>query len=168
MSSPINYDSDKLDTITIGTLGTADISELSNTMMGPYTLSSPQLGGALGSLTYPTSAPTYGNITFGPGGSGSYLTNNSTGNNWATITNAGAGGTTGSGTFQVKGDAVFEGTVKINGQDLGKFMETISKRLAILVPDPAKLEHFEALKKAYNHYKTLEALCEIPKEEEEK
>jgi hypothetical protein len=44
-------------------------------------------------------------------------------------------------------------------------METISKRLAILVPDPDKLEHFEALKKAYNHYKTLEALCELPTKE---
>jgi hypothetical protein len=41
-------------------------------------------------------------------------------------------------------------------------METISNRLAILQPDPAKLEHFAALKKAYEHYKTLEALCEIP------
>lgn len=69
--------------------------------------------------------------------------------------------------LNVKGDAEFEGKVKVNGQDLGEFMETISKRLAILVPDPAKLEHFEALKKAYNHYKTLEALCELPKEEKE-
>jgi hypothetical protein len=43
-------------------------------------------------------------------------------------------------------------------------MEAMSKRLAILVPDPDKLEHFEALKKAYDHYKLLEALCEIPKE----
>ena len=25
-----------------------------------------------------------------------------------------------------------------------------------------------AVKKAYNHYKTLEALCEVPKKEEEK
>ncbi len=66
--------------------------------------------------------------------------------------------------LNVKGDAEFEGNVKINGQDLGEFMETISKRLAILVPDPEKLEHFEALKKAYNHYKTLEALCELPTE----
>jgi hypothetical protein len=70
--------------------------------------------------------------------------------------------------LKVQGDAEFEGKVKINGQDLGKFMETIAKRLSILVPDPEKLEHFEALKKAYNHYKTLEALCEIPKEEEDK
>jgi hypothetical protein len=46
-------------------------------------------------------------------------------------------------------------------------METISKRLSILVPDPEKLAHFEALKKAYEHYKTLEALCQMPKKDEE-
>ena len=67
--------------------------------------------------------------------------------------------------LKVNGDAEFEGKVMINGRNISEFMETISKRLAILVPDPAKLEHFEALKKAYQHYKTLEALCEIPKEE---
>jgi hypothetical protein len=74
--------------------------------------------------------------------------------------------TNSSSSLSVKGDAEFEGKVKINGQDLAQFMETISNRLAILQPDPAKLEHFAALKKAYEHYKTLEALCEIPKEED--
>jgi hypothetical protein len=68
---------------------------------------------------------------------------------------------------QIKGDAEFEGRVMINKRDLGEFMETMSKRLAILVPDPEKLEHFEALKKAYDHYKLLEALCELPKETKE-
>jgi len=61
--------------------------------------------------------------------------------------------------MQVQGDAVFEGKVKINGQDLAEFMETISSRLAILVPDPEKLEKFAALKASYEHYKLLEALC---------
>lgn len=69
--------------------------------------------------------------------------------------------------LKVTGDAEFEGKVMINGRNISEFMETISKRLAILQPDPAKLEHFAALKKAYEHYKTLEALCEIPKEEKE-
>jgi hypothetical protein len=69
--------------------------------------------------------------------------------------------------LNVKGDAEFEGKVKINGQDLAEFMDTISKRLTILVPDPEKLEHFEALKKAYEHYKTLEALCQVPKKDGE-
>ena len=80
--------------------------------------------------------------------------------NWNTIG-------TGQPTIKVSGDAEFEGRVKINGKDLAEFMETISKRLSILVPDPAKLEHFEALKKAYDHYKLLEALCELPKETKE-
>ena len=69
--------------------------------------------------------------------------------------------------LNVKGDAEFEGKVKVNGQDIGEFMETISRRLAILVPDPEKLEHFEALKKAYDHYKMLEKLCELPTETKE-
>lgn len=111
-----------------------------------------------------TSAGMNGTYSVGTSGSSGsyYMTNGTGGANWATITN-----TNSQSSLNVKGDAEFEGTVKINGQDLGEFMETISKRLAILVPDPEKLEHFEALKKAYNHYKTLEALCELPKEPKE-
>ena len=46
-------------------------------------------------------------------------------------------------------------------------MTKMEQRLAILVPDPAKLEQFAALKKAYEHYKLMESLCqESPKEEE--
>jgi hypothetical protein len=46
-------------------------------------------------------------------------------------------------------------------------MDKMEERLAILVPDPAKLEKFEALKKAYDHYKLMEKLCqEQPKEED--
>jgi hypothetical protein len=56
----------------------------------------------------------------------------------------------------------------INKRDLGEFMEAMSKRLAILVPDPEKLEHFKALQKAYDHYKTLEALCQLPEKSDDK
>ncbi len=49
--------------------------------------------------------------------------------------------------------------IKIDGQSLKEFMTKMEQRLAILVPDPEKLEKFEALKKAYEHYKTMEALC---------
>jgi hypothetical protein len=95
------------------------------------------------------------------GGAGSYYTTNGTSSsNWITTNSS-------QSTLNVKGDAEFEGKVMINKQDLGEFMETMSKRLAILVPDPEKLEHFEALKKAYNHYKMLEKLCELPKEDNE-
>lgn len=87
-----------------------------------------------------------------------YTTNNTSGA-WG---NGGIGPTH---NIHVKGDADFDGDVKIKGINIAKSLEDIQKRLAILVPDPAKLAHFEALKKAYNHYKTLEALCELPKEE---
>ena len=57
--------------------------------------------------------------------------------------------------------------ITIDGKSLKNFMSKMEERLAILVPDPAKLEKFEALKKAYEHYKLMEKLCqELPKEEE--
>ena len=60
----------------------------------------------------------------------------------------------------VEGDADFDGDVRIKGRSLEKLLSTIEKRLAILSePTPEKLEKFEALKKAYDHYKVLEALC---------
>jgi hypothetical protein len=57
--------------------------------------------------------------------------------------------------------------IKVDGKSLKEFMTKMEQRLAILVPDPAKLEKFEALKKAYEHYKTMESLCfDEPKEDE--
>ena len=64
--------------------------------------------------------------------------------------------------LKVTGDAEFDQDVKIKGVSIMKTLEGINRRLAILVPDPEKLEHFEALRKAYDHYKTLEALCQVP------
>lgn len=63
--------------------------------------------------------------------------------------------------LRVSGDAEFDGDITIKGVKLNDMLADIQKRLAILVPDPAKLEHFEALQKAYQQYKTLEALCEL-------
>ena len=109
-----------------------------------------------------TSGP-YPSLNVGAAGGTFYTTNSTYNQPWQNLTMT----NNSQQSLNVKGDAEFEGRVKINGQDLGEFMETISKRLAILVPDPEKLEHFEALKKAYNHYKMLEKLCELPKEEKE-
>lgn len=58
-----------------------------------------------------------------------------------------------------------EGDIKIGNRSLKTFMDTMEKRMAILQPDPKKLEKFEALKKAYEHYKHLESLCELEDEE---
>ena len=104
-----------------------------------------------------------GNVTIP---SGAYLTASGTGSTTYTVnTGAGYNGSwstavsTAHPSLQVTGDAEFEGNVKIKGRDLAKSLEAIEKRLAILVPDPNKLEKFEALQKAYAHYKLLEALC---------
>jgi hypothetical protein len=102
---------------------------------------------------------------------GAYLTNTGAGTAWTTNNTSqwsiGTMGGGGSQTLQVKGDAEFDGDVKIKGVSIAETLDTITKRLAILVPDPAKLEHFAALKKAYEHYKTLEALCEIPEKKDD-
>ena len=136
-------DSDTLDTITLDTSSIPPYLT-ANSIIGPY----PSLNVGAG----------------GTGASGSYYTTNSTYNQpWQNLTMT----NNSQPSIKVNGDAEFEGKVKINGQDLAEFMDTISKRLAILVPDPAKLEHFEALKKAYNHYKMLEKLCELPKDDDE-
>ena len=137
-------DSDTLDTITLDTSSIPPYLT-ANSIIGPY----PSL-----------------NVGGGGGGTGAYYTTNGTSYNqpWQNLTMT---NNIQPSSLNIKGDAEFEGKVKVNGQDLGEFMETISKRLAILVPDPDKLEHFEALKKAYEHYKMLEKLCELPKEEKE-
>lgn len=59
----------------------------------------------------------------------------------------------------VTGDADFKGDVKIDGRSVRDSLAEIEKRLSILVPDPKKLEKYEALRKAYEHYKTIEAIC---------
>ena len=61
-----------------------------------------------------------------------------------------------------------DGYIKIGCRSLKTFMDTMEKRMAILQPDPAKLEKFEALQKAYEHYKHLERLCELDDEGEKK
>ena len=98
------------------------------------------------------------------GSAGSFLTSNgANGTSWSTI----SAGASNPSSLQVSGKAEFEGDVTIKGVSILETLDKINQRLAILVPDPAKLEHFAALRKAYEHYKTLEALCEIPKKENE-
>lgn len=58
-------------------------------------------------------------------------------------------------------------TEKSDVEQISDRLKTVEDRLAILVPDPDKLEKWEALKEAYNHYKSLEALIGNPKEEDD-
>jgi hypothetical protein len=142
--------SEALDTITL------------NNYTGSY--SAAGIGGGAGGA---------GNYTITAGGAGttssSYLYSTGTGTtNWSTTTPYITTGIGSTPSIKVTGDAEFDGDVTIKGKNLVAFMETLEKRLAILQPDPKKLEKFEALKKAYNHYKVLEALCEVQDDDESK
>jgi hypothetical protein len=110
-------------------------------------------------------------VTITSQGSG-YKSAGPTGNN--IITNSAIGANGAANFNSIPNSLTVEGTAKFNGdiiwknQNLGVLLETIERRLAILIPDPEKLIHYEALQKAYDHYKTLEALCAPPNKQEEK
>ncbi len=62
-------------------------------------------------------------------------------------------------TLHVKGDVCVEGgDITIDGMSVKTLLEGVSARLAILIPDPNKLEKYEALRLAYERFKFLEAL----------
>jgi hypothetical protein len=114
------------------------------------------------STVYTTTAstwPSYGNITINAGGTASsalYSTGSSY--NWGTVTASnGPSITTG---LHVSTDAKIDGDLTVQGISIVKTLEKINERLAILVPDPKKLEKYKALQKAYDNYKTLEALIQ--------
>lgn len=113
--------------------------------------------------------------TIGAQGSPSYTISTAAGSNgsswnYSNITSnpISAVATSDGNQLHVKGNTVIEGDLKVDGVSFKETIETINKRLSILVPDPEKLKQFESLRKAYEHYKTMEALCEIPKKKEEK
>ena len=100
--------------------------------------------------------------SFTIGSAGSTLYSTGTGhNNWNNVTTSSTVNITGAGIDMAAGT-----DITVGGKSLKEFMNKMEERLAILVPDPAKLEQFAALKKAYEHYKLMESLCqEQPKEE---
>ena len=145
-------------TIDIGSLDTTDIFsnpiDMSSVTIPSYTSGGTILGGALGSTySWNTSSPNYSNITINTAGG--------TNGTWGSITSSPSNG------LHVKSDAEFDGDIKWKGRSLGDLLIKIESRLAILSPDSKKLEHFAALKKAYDNYKVLEALCELPEDEDE-
>ena len=111
------------------------------------------------SITIPTSSTT--SFT-----SGNYTIAGSNGYTWS---NSGLGINNNANVVITQGGMeIKDGDIKIGERSLTKFMEQMEQRLSILVPDPEKLEQFEALKKAYEHYKTLEALCFPDNKEKDK
>ena len=61
--------------------------------------------------------------------------------------------------LQVSGDADIKGNLTVQGANVTEILTKIQDRLAILVPDPELLAKYQALREAYEHYRTLEALC---------
>ena len=84
---------------------------------------------------------------------GIYTTTQAPNLNWASL-NPGQVHITNTGIDMTK-----DCDITIGGRSMKKMLEGIEQRLSILVPDPAKLERYEALRQAYEHYRTLEALC---------
>lgn len=116
-------------------------------------------------INYGNTIPSYSNVTITAGGTGGtgVLTGGYYNNSWTSYSNGSAGVVSVSAgtqpSLKVSGDADITGTLKVRGIDVSEVLTKIQDRLAILVPDPMLLEKYDALKQAYDHYKTLEALC---------
>ena len=147
----------EVDTIDLGGVGAAG-STYSISGYGTDTITLDPSTMWTGSITAP-SVTTINNIN-----GGYYTATGAVGSNytWSNIN------TTPTVNISNTGIDMAAGTdIKVDGKSLKQFMDKMEERLAILVPDPAKLEKFEALKKAYEHYKLMEKLCqELPKEED--
>jgi hypothetical protein len=135
----------------IDTLDTITITGLSNQYSSMNTITLPS-----------SNTITYGGNTI-TGSSGQFYTSTGTGhNNWNNVTTASS-----SVNITSNGIDMAAGTdITVDGKSLKEFMNKMEQRLAILVPDPKKLEQFAALKKAYEHYKLMESLCQEPPKED--
>ena len=138
ISSGDNMASGTWDDITIQPLDPSRLAPLLNTVnlsghggTGSYTIGASGAG-TYSNPVYTTSTP---NLNWG-----------SLNPNQVHITNTGI-------------DMTKDCDITIGGRSMKKLLEGIEQRLSILVPDPAKLERYEALQQAYEHYRTLEALC---------
>ena len=104
-----------------------------------------------------TTNTTTGNVfTAGNGGGGSssiYYTNTIGATNLSTDVIIGSNGTS---TLQVKGDAAFEGDIKLKGKSLDETLTKIEERLAILHANPKLEEKWEKLKELGKQYRELE------------
>jgi hypothetical protein len=81
-----------------------------------------------------------------------------------TITGGGGAGTgyswqgsqaNSSGTIKLEGA---DADIFVQGKSMKAWMDAVEQRLCILEPKPELLEKYNALKQAYEHYKTLEAM----------
>ena len=142
--------------IDLSDYGAAQASTMIDTL-DTITLTGSDQYSNINTITLPSSTFTYGGATVGGITTIGNITNNSQWTTGYTLNNTITPNTV---NISATGIDMAAGTdIKIDGQSLKEFMKKMEQRLAILVPDPTKLEKFEALKKAYEHYKTMESLC---------
>lgn len=102
-----------------------------------------------------TTNTTTGNVfaAGGGGSSGIYYTNTTApANPYADVII----GSNGKSTLQVKGDAAFEGDIKLKGKSLEETLTKIEERLAILHTNSKLEDKWEKLKELGNQYRKLE------------
>ena len=114
----------------------------------------------MASPTVVTTTPNATNVTYAASSGGGsaglvYTTNNTSSPFWndtITLSNI-----TTPNTLQVKGDAEFEGDIKLKGQSLNDILDKIEERLAILHPNINLEEKWEKLRELRKQYRELEA-----------
>lgn len=163
----------KDDYITINTSDTIDLSDPNDDQItitsstGLYN----NMGSGLGASPLPPLSTTLsGNLSWGQGNlfNGSYsitgaqgattassvlTTNGASGLNWATLS---VDDNLTGATLKVKGDADFDGDIKVQGVSLSKRLDKIEERLGILRPNNDLEGRWEKLKALGEEYRKLE------------
>lgn len=160
---PLQVDSINIAPLTTDSLTSMSASSIPN--LPTITLSGTGGGGTGGTGNYNSS--TYNNGTYGIGSIGSanvtwsanianvsYPYNGMHPNPTISISTPNA--TTGTSTMTVKGDAEFEGKIKVGGKDLLELLNNIENKLAIFKPNPELEEKWEELRELSKRYKELE------------
>ena len=157
----MNDENEKKDTIDLSSDVLTDTIKIESLDATAFNWNSPSYtvsagGGSLSAYTIPVGG------MGGTGAQGSSYTYSTSGWNGVTGIAGSSSITTSASGIEVKNGA----DITIDGKSLSSFMSRVEARLGILQPKPELLEKFEALKQAYEHYKTLEALCmgDIPKD----
>ena len=119
-------------------------------------------GGSGGSGVYTTTtAPNTSTITIpaqGGGGVGTYLSSGTSSTPmWVN--------TTQNATIKVTGNnpTIITDKNSINLDELAELTKILKERLLVIIPDFEKHEKYAALKKAYDHYKLIEAMVQEEK-----
>jgi hypothetical protein len=143
--------SSQISTITIGGGGGGS----SSGNMWTTTTSSP--GSTYVSSPITTTMPGIGHTM--PGGAGTYFASGPGGPSWTGTT------TSNQANLKITGKNPTLSTEKseINIDELADLISILKERLLILIPNFEKQEKYQALKKAYDHYKMIEALIQEEK-----